>query len=199
MSKISLKKQLFKLIVTGILASLMSLALKPKPSLGAERISFSIPIFGEFYLSVDSLEIFAKEGIITPEFNFYASRLDPQALERFRDALQKKFDFDPVTISRVTNMPMGEQFLQQLGEAIYTHPERNGFYALRSALILAAADPEGLTAINVMRHFPTREIQLNSQLIISVLKEAGNFLAYNDTTIEAIAQQYHCHCTSCTR
>ncbi|MGK7949937.1 MAG: alpha/beta hydrolase [Xenococcaceae cyanobacterium] len=167
----------------------MSLALKPKPSLGAERISFTIPIFGEFYLSVDSLEVFAKEGEITPEFNFYARRLDAQTLERFRKALQKKFDVSPATISRMTNMPMGEDFLRQLGTAIYTHPERNGLYAIRSALILAAADAEGLTAINVMRHFPTREIQLNSGLIFSLIKEVGNFLSYNETTIEAIAEQ----------
>ncbi|MGK7894919.1 MAG: alpha/beta fold hydrolase, partial [Xenococcus sp. (in: cyanobacteria)] len=72
---------------------------------------------------------------------------------------------------------------------IYTHPERNGIYAIRSALILAAADSEGLTAINVMRHFPTSEIQLNSRLIFSLIKEVGNFLSYNESTIEAIAQQ----------
>ena len=148
-----INKKLLKIIFTALLASLMSLAVKPKSSLGAERISFSIPVFGEFYLSVDSLAVFAQEGIITPEFNFYARRLDPQTLERFREALQKKFDVSPTTISRLTKMPMGEDFLEQLGTAIYTHPERNGLYAIRSALILAAADSEGLTAINVMRHF----------------------------------------------
>lgn len=184
-----ISKKLFNIFFTGLIASLMSLTWKPQPSLGAERISFSIPIFGEFSLSVDSLEVFAKEGIITPEFNFYASRLDSQTLERFREALQKKFDVSPVTISRMTNMPMGEDFLEQLGTAIYTHPERNGLYAIRSALILAAADEEGLTAINVMRHFPTSEIQLNSRLIFSLIKDVGNFLSYNDTTIDAIAQQ----------
>ena len=189
MIQLKINKKLLKIIFTGLVMSLMSLALKPKPSLGAERISFAIPIFGEFYLSVDSLEAFAKEGIITPEFNFYASRLDPQTLARFREALQKKFDVSPATVYRVGNMPMGEDFLQQLGEAIYTHPERNGLYAIRSALILAAADEEGLTAINVMRHFPTREIQLNTSLIFSLIKDAGNFLSYNDSTIRAIAQQ----------
>ena len=62
---------------------------------------------------------------------------------------------------------MREDLLEQLREVIYTHPGRNGLYAIRSALILAAADSEGLTAINVMRHFPTSEIQLNSKLIFS--------------------------------
>ena len=115
--------------------------------------------------------------------------MDEKTLERFRKALQKQFDVSPTTVFRVANMPMGEQFLRQLGEVIYTHPGRNGFYAIRSALILAAADSEGLTAVNVMRHFPTSEMQLNSQLIFSLIREVGNFFSYNETTIKAIAEQ----------
>ena len=186
-----LKIKLLKIIFTGLLASLgtMSIALKPKPSLGAERISFSIPVLGEFHLSVDSLEVFAKEGTITPEFNFYAKRLKPETLAKFRQALQKQFDVSPTTVYRVTKMPMAEDFLRQIGEVIYTHPGRNGLYAIRSALILAAADSAGLTPINVMRHFPTQEIQLNTKLIFSLVKETGNFFSYRDTTVEAIAQQ----------
>ena len=185
------KKKLLKIILTGLLASwgTMSLALKPKPSLGAERISFFLPIFGEFHLSVDSLELFAQEGKITPELDFYAKRFNPQTLTRLRQALQKQFDVSPTDVSRMTNMPMGEQFLKQIGELIYTHPGRNGIYAIRSALILAAADSEGLTPINVMRHFPTQEIQLNTNSIFSLIDETGNFLSYNESTVTAIAQE----------
>ncbi|WP_238568953.1 alpha/beta hydrolase [Xenococcus sp. PCC 7305] len=170
---------------------------KPKASLGAERISFYLPIFGKFNLSVDSLEVFAKEGIITPEFNFYASRLDAKTTERVRAALQKRFEVSPTAVYRMTKMPMGEDFLQQLGKAMYTHPGSNGLYAIRSALILAAADEtEGLTMINFLRHFPTSEMQLNSNLILSLIKEFGTFLSYNDTTVEAIAQQAQSEITS---
>ncbi|MDJ0747611.1 MAG: alpha/beta hydrolase [Xenococcaceae cyanobacterium MO_167.B27] len=185
-----IRKKLLKIIITALLASLgtMSMALKPKPSLGAERISFSLPIFGEFYLSIDSLEVFAKEGKITPEFAFYANRLEPQTLSELRRALQQQFEVSAITVFRLTNMPMGEDVLRNLGQVIYTHPERNGIYAIRAALILAAADSKGLTAINVMRHFPTKEIQINAQLIISVIKEISNFLEYNNTTIEEIAK-----------
>ncbi|MDJ0573845.1 MAG: alpha/beta hydrolase [Xenococcaceae cyanobacterium MO_234.B1] len=185
------RKKLLKIVCTGILASLgtMSMALKPKPSLGAERIVFSIPILGEFYLSVDSLEVFAREGKITRDFNFYAKRLDQKSLTRFRAALQKQFKLSPTTVFRVTKMSMGEQFLNQIGEVIYTHPERNGLYAIRSALILAAADSEGLTVINFLRKFPGQDIQVNTKLLLSLVKKAGTFLAYKDTTVKAIAQQ----------
>ena len=182
-------KKLLNIILTSFLASLISIAVKPKPSLGAERISFSLPILGEFALSVDSLAVFAQEGTITPEFNFYASRFDQETLDRFRQVLQTQFDVGPAIVSRLTRMHLGEQFLKQMGEVVYTHPGRNGYSAIRSALILAAADSEGLTPINFLRHFPTKEIQLNTKLIFLLLKEVNNFSAYNNTTIKAIAQQ----------
>ena len=190
MIQITISKKLLTRILIGLLASLgaMSLALKPKPSLGAERISFSIPIWGEFHLSVDSLAVFAKEGKITPDFAFYTRFLDEQTLARLRKVLQQQFEFSPATVFRLTKMPMGEDFLRQIGEVIRTHPGRNGLYAIRSALILAAADSEGLTAINVMRQFPTKEIQLNTKLIFSLIKETANFLEYNETTIQAISE-----------
>ena len=179
-----------KIIYTGFLTSLavIALALKPKPILGAERISFSIPALGEFHVSVDSLELFAKEGTIANDLQPYTSRLDRQSLTQLRQALQQQFDVNPTTVYRLTNMPMGEKFLKQIGEVISTHPNSNGLYAIRSALILAAADSEGLNAINVMRHFPTQEIQVNTNLIFSLMKETANFLSYNKTTIAAIAQ-----------
>ena len=198
MMKTSKRKKLLKIILTGLLASLgaVSIALKPKSSLGAERISFSIPVFGEFYLSVDSLAVFAKEGKITREFNFYAKRLDQRTLTQFRQALQKQFEVSPYTMFRLTRMPMGERFLEQIGEVISPHPSLNGFYAIRSALVSAATDSEGLTAINFLRHFPTQEIRLNTKLIFSLIKEASNFLSYRDTTIEAISQIANSEVTS---
>jgi predicted dienelactone hydrolase/ABC-type amino acid transport substrate-binding protein len=183
-------KKTLKRLYTGFLASLalISIALKPKPMLGAERISFSLPVLGEFDVSVDSLELFAKEGEIASDLQLYTSRLDRQTVTQLRQALQQQFDVNPATVYRLTNMAMGEKFLKEIGEVIYTHPNRNGLYAIRSALILAATDPEGFNAINVMRHFPTQEIQVNTKLIFSLIKETANFLSYNKTTIAAIAQ-----------
>ena len=179
-----------KLLLTIALVSLgIVTTFKAQPVIAAERISFSLPIWGEFYVSVDDLEIFAEEGRITSEFAYYTNRLDKETLQQLRQILQASFKVDPVTVYRVTNMPMGEDFLKRLGEIVYTHPERNGLYAIRSALILAAAEPEGLTVINFLRHFPTGEMQLNTDAIFSLFKEAENFVQYKDTTVEAIAQQ----------
>ncbi len=183
-----ISKKLFKITLTGLLASLGMMVLKPKSSLAAERISFTLPIFGEFNLSVDSLEVFAKEGKITKEFNFYAKRLNEKTLDRLRQLLQREFEFNTTAIYKQTNAPIGERFLRQIGEAIYTHPERNGIYAIRAAVLLAATDTEGLTPINVLRKFPGKEIQINTKLIRSVIRETSNFFSYNESTVKAIAQ-----------
>ena len=188
MIQISTRKKILKVIFTSLLASLGVMLLKPKPSLGAERISFSLPIFGEFHLSVDSLETFAKEGKITQDFEFYAKRLDDKTLAQLRRLLQQEFEINPTAIYKLTNSAIGERFLRQMGEAIYTHPKRNGIYGIRAAALLAATDSEGFTAINVLRQFPTKEIQIDTKLILSLIKETANFLAYNESTVEAIAQ-----------
>jgi hypothetical protein len=184
-------KKRLKIIYTGLFTSLalISLALKPKPILGAERISFSLPVLGEFHVSINSLELFAKEGEIASDLKLYTSRLDQQTLAQLRQGLQQKFDVNPILVYRLTNMQMGEKFLKEIGEVIYTHPNSNGLFAIRSALILAAADSKGLTAINVMRHFPTQEIQINTKLLFSLVKDTANFLAYNKTTVKAIASE----------
>ncbi|BAU65686.1 hypothetical protein STA3757_30750 [Stanieria sp. NIES-3757] len=184
-------KKRLKIIYTCLFTSLalISLSIKPKPILGAERISFSLPVLGEFHVSIDSLELFAKEGEIASDLKLYTSRLDQQTVTQLRQALQQKLDVNPILVYRLTNMPMGEKFLKEIGEVIYTHPNSNGLFAIRSALILAAVDSKGLTAINVMRHFPTQEIQINTKLLFSLIKETANFLAYNKTTVKAIASE----------
>ncbi len=168
----------------GILA-----VFKPPPLIAAEKIAFSLSVFGEFTLPVEDLEIFAKEGRITSKFAYYANRIESKTLQQLRRILQTSFTKDPVEVYRLTNTPMGEDFLRRLGNIIYTHPQRNGFYAIRAALIQASGEPEGLTAINFLQHFPTKEIQFNAKSILAIVKEAESFFDYKDSTVKAIAQQ----------
>ena len=186
-------KSISRLIKLGLCFSLVSCGVlsqfKSKPAIAAEKISFPLSVLGEFYLSVDDLATFAEEGKITRELAYYTNHLDEKTLAQLQQILQTKITVDPITVYRLTNMPMGEDFLRRLGNIIYTHPQRNGLHAIRAALIQAAAAPEGLTAINFLRHFPTQQMQLDTGSIFSIIKEAENFFAYKDSTITAIAEQ----------
>ncbi|MHC5828676.1 MAG: alpha/beta hydrolase, partial [Nostoc sp.] len=118
-------KKFFRYLGLGLLSTFFTAT----PGLGAERISFDYPPFGEFYLSVDSLETFAKEGKIDQDFSFYASRATPQQLAQLRDLLQQRFNVTPTLVSQVTYSPVGEQVMEQLGELLLTESRKNGFYA----------------------------------------------------------------------
>lgn len=133
----------------------------PKPSLSAENIRF---IYGPFNcsLSVESLEAYATRGEITPEFRFYTKFLDEKTLAQLRHWLQKRFDSSHVELHRYTHSPEGKELLQELGTVLKTHSERNGFYALRSALVQASANQTGWTIIDVIHNFPTDHVEVNT-------------------------------------
>ncbi|MCL6751243.1 alpha/beta hydrolase [Nostoc sp. CCCryo 231-06] len=172
---------------------LLSTFLTATPGLGAERISFYYPPFGEFSLSVDSLETFAKVGKIDQDLSFYASRANPQQLAQLRDLLQQRFNVTPTLVSQVTYSPIGEQVVQQLGEFLLTESRQNGFYAIRASLILAAADREGLTVVNLLRKFPSNTIRVNFTEGLRIVDDLSQLLKRRDEVVaslqkEAIAQ-----------
>lgn len=163
MNKNICKKKVFAVIYPLMIFSLglVPEIISPKPSFSAENIRF---IYGPFNcsLSVKSLETYAKTGEITPEFRFYTKFLDKQTLSQLRHWLQKRFDSNHVEIHRYTRTPEGELMLQELGAVLKTHSKRNGFYALRSALVQASAKEEGWTVIDVINNFPTDHVQINT-------------------------------------
>ncbi|MEA5510487.1 alpha/beta hydrolase [Crocosphaera sp. UHCC 0190] len=143
----------------------------PQAALSADKIYF---IYGPFNfpLSVDSLEVYAKEGKITKEFSLYASQFDEQTLIELRQTLQERHTIDGVRFSRLLRTPLMEDLLKSMGQIFSTHPNSNGFYAIRGALVSAAIhqDKEGWTAIDVMRNFPTDSIAIDTQLATKMLK-----------------------------
>ena len=169
--------------------SLVPIALASKPALGAERIRFNF-LSLNFSLSVDSLELYAKEGIIDKELQFYAGFLDDKALEQLRVVLSKRVEVEPLIVYRLSRSAMITDLLKGLGEVISTHLGYNGFYPIRGALVGAALDQEGegLTLINVIRKFPTEDLWIDTDRIFQLRDELTTVMAYRDAAVEAIAQ-----------
>ena len=138
----------------------------------------------EFSISVAALEAYAKEGKLEGELATYAQYLKPQDLEALRQTLRTPWEVDPVTVSRLLNSSLGESSLQYLGELIQPKAGLNGFYFLRSALILAATEPEGLTLLNVFKQWSTPKIRLNSSRVFQLI---GAFTQLLDQTERATA------------
>lgn len=160
----------------------------PATAISAEEIFISYgPL--DFSLSVESLEIYANEGRITKEFATYANFLEPEQLKSLQNLLVQPADLNVVAISQFFYSPQGQTILQELGKIIQTKAGQNGFYALRSALILAAADQEGLTLLNVLKKFPTYGIRINSQRGLEVFRDLNQMLAQTEGALAFLQQQ----------
>lgn len=170
--KLSLSRSNIPVILSFFLTVSLGLLpeiINPKSALSAEKIRF---VYGMFNcsLSVETLETYATTGEITDEFKFYAKFLDDETLAQLRHWLQKKFYRDRVSIYRYTKSNEGEEILQDIGSVVSTHSQRNGFYALRSAVIQAAGEGESWTILDVIDEFPTDNLQIDTKELFKLQK-----------------------------
>ncbi|HIK05141.1 MAG TPA: alpha/beta hydrolase [Trichormus sp. M33_DOE_039] len=178
-------KKILKYLSLGLLSTFLTAI----PGVAAERISFFYPPFGEFSLPVNSLETFAKEGKIDKNLQFYAQRATPEQLAQLRELLQIRFNVTPTLVSQVTYSPVGEQVLQRMGELLLTDSGKNGFYALRAALILSAASPEGLSLTNFLRKFPSNDVRLNFTEAVKIVDDLSQLLKTRDRVVAALQKE----------
>ncbi|MBW4548083.1 MAG: alpha/beta hydrolase [Symplocastrum torsivum CPER-KK1] len=175
----------FALVNLGLL---ISPSIISNPVQAAEQIYVSFgPI--EVSLPIAALEVYAKEGRIEPALAAYTGYLTPEQLEQLKQVLVARVDITPVAIAQFLYSPPGEIILRRVGQIIETKARQPGFYAIRAALIKAAADPEGLTLLNVLREFPTYGIRINSSRGFEVIDELSNLIQQTGGAIAAVEQQ----------
>lgn len=166
---------------------LFNAVLASSPAWGAERVYITYgPL--EVSLPVESLELFTKQGIIDRNIDGFAQYATEEQLARLRVALQARADVSPVTISQFLYTPQGEVLLERLGRVIQTKARQPGFYAIRAALILAAADPEGLTILNVLRKFPTYGIRINIGRGLEIADQLTRLINQSNRAIAGVVQ-----------
>ena len=170
-------------LVLSSLGWLLPNAVMTPSSLAAERIYFSYGAI-ERTISVASLEAYAKEGKIDDDLATYAEYVSPQRLIQLQRVLQARIQLSPVAVSQFLYTPVGETLLERLGEVIQTEARQPGFYALRAALILAAADRDGLSLLSVLEKFPTRSVRIDLGRSLEIMERLEILIAQ---TREAIA------------
>ena len=158
------------------------------PAVSADRLSFDYGVFGEFYISVADLEMFAKEGKITHNFAYYSDRLSKKGLAQLKDLLNRRFNVNQVTASIFLDLPIGKKLIRKIG-LIIDSPERISLPALRGAIILAAAKPEGLTILNVLRLYSTKTLKLNTKQITVAVDRGSKLLADTERIFTALEKK----------
>ncbi|MEL4895218.1 alpha/beta hydrolase [Crocosphaera sp. Alani8] len=157
-----------KNITLGTLAAILAVF----PAYAQSRLVFIYPPLN-LSLGVDSLELFANEGVINKELAYYMNLagVNEEEKEAFREALLKKADLNPVEVSRFFNSPMGQELLHRVGHLFSIQGGRNGLYAIRGAMVQAAFDEEGLSLLNFLRHLP-----VNMQFNLEEILKAATYL-----------------------
>ena len=159
-----------------------------KKAVAAEDIVLSYgPL--EFAVSVDSLETYATTGELEGALKSYADFLAPEQLEQFQVGLTTSAEFDHLAIAQFLYSFQGEKILERVSQVIETNARQPGFYAIRSALILAAADPEGLTPLNVLKKFPTDTLRVDSREGFEIFKNLSQVVQRNSQAIAAVEQE----------
>lgn len=178
------KSRLKSILIPAILPAVLIAS----PASAAERIYFSYGAI-ERSISIDSLETYAEEGTINTDLEAYARYATPEQLEQLRTLLSAKAELSPVAIAQFLYTDQGETLLRRLGEIIQTEARQSGFYAIRSALILAADDPEGLTPLNVLRKFPVTGIRVDLGRTLAVVSSLEQLINQTAEAVNAIEQQ----------
>ncbi|NET15446.1 MAG: alpha/beta fold hydrolase, partial [Okeania sp. SIO1H6] len=180
-------KSLSLSIIPAILTALPVNAAK-QISLGHKDLNILIP--------VSALENYAKTGEISYELASYMLLLEAEKEDKYRDLLHNRYNFPPQIVSQFINSPMGELFLKNLGKVIKTSSNsenenlttvENGAEEIRTALLKAANDAEGLTIINFIRHFPSDTIWFDTKEIFAVTEKIAAVQEDTKTFIETVA------------
>jgi len=154
----------------------------------ADRIFVTYNIL-ERSISVKSLEDYAKTGAMDEDLAVYAQYADPKVLQDLRGALVAKADLSSVTLAQFLYSPQGDAALKRLGQVIQPESRLSGSKAIRAALILAAAEPGGLTLLNFLQKFPTRGIRIDVERSLQVVGELNRLISQSQQATEAVTRQ----------
>ena len=173
------------LFLTCISIGLTNIAL---PIKAAEKINFVYSPL-EFSLSVESLETFVETGEITGNLKDYQAFIDENQSEQLRSFLGKSYDLNQVSLYKISRTSLAKDLLKQLGKVVSTHSQRNGFYAIRGAVLTAAGKNDSWTMIDVLKEFPTSEIYVSLEALLQLRDEILFYENYKQALEKAIAFQ----------
>lgn len=153
----------------------------------AERIHFQYGFLARS-VTFEEIETFATEGRAEGSLKPLLSRLGPERQKQLQAVLLSRYEVDLILVNRFSYTSSGRQLLLEAGEVLQTEAGLNGLYALRGALTLAAADPEGLTLLNLLRQYPTN-LRIDVRQALAVGRSFGQLLTETESAIAALSEQ----------
>jgi predicted dienelactone hydrolase len=154
----------------------------------AERV-YATYGFIEITLPVSDLEVYAQSGNLSPTLKTYSKFLKPAQLQDLKEALKKRIELSPDVISQFLYTPTGEKMLERASTLVKAKSQGSSMQALRSAMILASTDPQGLTVLSLLRNYPDSGIQLDVAQGIEVFQAIRRLVQQTNTSISLVQQR----------
>lgn len=154
----------------------------------AERIYASYSAF-QRSISINTLEKFAVDGEISEELRVYTQYLKPEKIAELRQVLTSQIKVHPAAVSQFLYTSQGEFMLKRLGEVITTDKSESesGFHSLRSALILAAAEPKGLTLLNIFQKYPSSKINIDLARTMQIAEQLETLVNETNKAVATVS------------
>ncbi len=152
--------------IAALSLSLLSLGVFAPHTVKAAENIFFVYSPAIVSLPIESLEKFAQDGIVDQNLEFYINlaKVNEEQKVRFREALTKPVEVDPVLLSRSLNADIIQRLLDYFGTVINIRGGGNGKFALRGAIIQASFSDEGLTLLGVLQNLAV-DIQVDIEQI----------------------------------
>ncbi len=160
----------------------------PPAAIAADKVYASYG-FIELTILVKDLENYAKFGRLSPALQAYAKYLKPDQLHNLREALKKRIELSSQVVSQFLYTPTGEKLLERGSSIVKARSKVSSVQALRSAIILSANDPEGMTVLKMLQNYPDTGIQLDVAQGIEVFQGIRTLVQQTNTAISLVNQQ----------
>jgi hypothetical protein len=162
-------------------------ALKPSssPDLANKSLVFQFGPFGRS-ISLQNLTRFAETGEISRGWRFFfnVAGVDP---ENVRTALNQEVSVSLGFLDRTLNNVLGEFLLYQVGQVVHTRSNTANIQALRAASVLAAADDNHLSLLEVLQQYPTPQVYINGLRLARLGQNASRFQARGGVRAAAVS------------
>ena len=144
----------------------------------------------EISIPISVLENYAKHGIINTNFAQYYQYIPASILQELRKILIQSVKISPAVASQFLDTQQGKFILKRLTELIKTksHFPESEFQNLRTALISAAAEPEGLNLLNLLRKYPQDSISIDVVYGWRIARELEQMISATQKVIATLTQ-----------
>ncbi|MEG4046454.1 alpha/beta hydrolase [Microcoleus sp. Pol17_C1] len=142
----------------------------------------------ESSISVADLRELAETGKVPAKLQAYANLLSEEQRSKIFRALQAKIPLNVVGLSNLLNTGIGTAILTDLTTVIPRH-DGGGVEALRSALLLGANAPEGLSVLSFIESYPSSRVVVDLDRAFAVLGNMNTSFWQTQRFMAAIAPQ----------